>query len=151
MMFREKQKLSSSAVKPTLQDMCDEIQKMGDILACYAINKDGKLLGASYGPIVMDDKLKQDFSVLGAGVWADLERVTTIGGDIQLVSIRYENFRILGFPIKGSNAAVLLTIEGNLDEKKVEERVKDFVSYWLKVNYHVDTDQPVQHQAPISD
>ena len=150
-MFRDKQKLSPSTPKPTLQDMCDEIQKMGDILACYAINRDGKLLGASYGQIVMDDELRQDFNLLAAGTWADLERVTTIGGDIQLVSIRYENFRILGFPIKGSNAAVLLTIEGNLDEKKVEERVKDFVSYWLKVNYHIDTDQAVQHQAPISD
>jgi len=150
-MFRDKQKLTPSTQKPTLQDMCDEIQKMGDILACYAINKDGKLLGASYGPIVMDDKLRQDFNVLGAGVWADLERVTTIGGEIKLVSIAYENFKILGFPVRGSNAAILLTIEGNQDEKKVEERVKDFVSYWLKVNYHVDTDQAVQHQAPISD
>jgi len=150
-MFREKQKLTPSTLKPTLQDMCDEIQKMGNILACYAINKDGKLLGASYGPIVMDDKLKQDFNVLGAGVWADLERVTTIGGEIMLVSIRYENFKVLGFPVRGSNAAILLTIEGNLDEKMVEERVKDFVSYWLKVNYHINTDQAVQHQAPISD
>jgi len=150
-MFRDKQKLTPSTQKPTLQDMCDEIQKMGDILACYAINKDGKLLGASYGPIVMDDKLRQDFNVLGAGVWADLERVTTIGGEIKIVSIAYENFKILGFPVRGSNAAILLTIEGNQDEKKVEERVKDFVSYWLKVNYHVDTDQAVQHQAPISD
>ncbi len=150
-MFRDKQKLTPSTQKPTLQDMCDEIQKMGDILACYAINKDGKLLGASYGPIVMDDKLRQDFNVLGAGVWADLERVTNIGGEIKLVSIAYENFKILGFPVRGSNAAILLTIEGNQDEKKVEERVKDFVSYWLKVNYHVDTDQAVQHQAPISD
>jgi len=149
-MFREKQKLTSSTQKPTLQDMCDEIQKMGDILACYAINKEGKLLGASYGPIVMDDKLKQDFNVLAAGVWADLERVTTIGGEIDIVSIRYDNFKILGFPVRGSNAAILLTIEGNLDEKKVEERVKDFVSYWLKVNYHIDTDQAAQHQAPIS-
>jgi len=131
--------------------MCDEIQKMGDILACYAINRDGKLLGASYGPIVMDDKLRQDFNLLAAGTWADLERVTTVGGEIRLVSITYENFKILGFPVRGSNAAVLLTIDGNLDEKKVEERVKDFVSYWLKVNYHVETDQAVQHQAPISD
>jgi len=150
-MFREKQKLSPSTQKPTLQDMCDEIQKMGDILACYAINRDGKLLGASYGPIVMDDKLRQDFNLLAAGTWADLERVTTVGGEIRLVSITYENFKILGFPVRGSNAAVLLTIDGNLDEKKVEERVKDFVSYWLKVNYHVETDQAVQHQAPISD
>jgi len=150
-MFREKQKLTPSALKPTLQDMCDEIQKMGDILACYAINRDGKLLGASYGPIVMDDKLKQDFSVLGAGVWSDLERVTNIGGEIRLVSIRYENFKILGFPVRGSNAAVLLTIENNLDEKVVEERVKDFVSYWLKVNYHLGSDQGVEHQAPTSD
>jgi len=46
---------------------------MGDVLACYAINKDGKLLGANYGPIEMDDKLKQDFNQLAAGVWADLE------------------------------------------------------------------------------
>src|SRR5579863_4123558 len=101
-------KLSTSSRKQTLQDMCDEIGKMGDILACYTINKDGKLLAANYGPIVMDDKLRQDFNQLAAGVWAGLERVTTIGGEIRVVSIEYENFRILGFPVRGSNVAILL-------------------------------------------
>jgi len=144
-LIRDKLKLSSYPQKPTLQDMCDEIGKMGDILACYAINKDGKLLGANYGPIEMDDKLKQDFNQLAAGVWADLERVTTIGGEIRLVSIAYENFKILGFPVRGSNAAILLTIESKVNEKLLEERVKDFVTYWLKVNYHINTDQSVQH------
>ncbi len=118
---------------------------MGDVLACYAFNKDGKLLGAYYGPIVMDDNLRQDFNQLAAGVWADLERVTTIGGEIRLVSIAYENFKILGFPVRGSNAAILLTIEDKLNEKLIEERVKDFVSYWLKVNHYLETDQSVQH------
>jgi len=131
------EKLNPPSQRPTLQLMCDEIQKMGDILACYVINKDGKLLGASYGAIVMDDKLKQDFNQLAAGVWADMERVTTIGGEIKLVTIRYENFKVLGFPIKGSNAALLLTIETRLDEEIIEERVRDFVSYWLKVNQYI--------------
>lgn len=117
---------------------------MGDVLACYVINKDGKLLGAFYGPIEMDDKLKQDFSQLAAGTWADMERVTTIGGEIRLVSIAYENFKVLGFPVRGSNAAILLTIETDRNEKLIEERVKDFVSYWLKVNGYIDTDLPVQ-------
>jgi len=141
----DKLKLSSSPQKPTLQSMCDEVGKMGDVLACYAINKDGKLLGANYGPIEMDDKLRQDFNHLAAGVWADLERVATIGGEIRLVSIAYENFKILGFPVRGSNAAILLTIESSMNEKLVEERVKDFVSYWLKVNHYLDTDQTVLH------
>jgi hypothetical protein len=135
-MFSEKLKPPSE--RPSLQNMCDEIQKMGDILACYAINKDGKLLGASYGPIVMDDKLRQDFNHLAAGVWSDLERVTATGGELLLVSITYENFKILGFPIKGSNAAVLLTIETRLDDQIIKERVKDFVSYWLKVNHYIE-------------
>ena len=134
-MFSEKLKPPSQ--RPTLQVMCDEIQKMGEILACYVINTDGKLLGASYGPIVMDDKLRQDFNQLAAGVWADLERVTNIGGEIKLVTITYENFKVLGFPIRGSNAALLLTIETKLDEEIVEERVKDFVAYWLKVNQYL--------------
>jgi hypothetical protein len=129
--------LIGETLKPTLQTMCDEIQKMGDVLACYVINKDGKLLGASYGPIVMDEKLRQDFNQLAAGTWADLERVTTIGGEINLVTIRYDNFKVLGFPVKGSNAAVLLTIETRLDEQTVQERVKDFVSYWMKVNRYL--------------
>ena len=133
-MLREK----GTELKPTLQTMCDEIQQMGDILACYAFNKHGKLLGASFGPIVMDDKLRQDFNQLAAGVWSDLERVTTIGGEIVLVSITYQNFRILGFPVKRSNAAILLTIDTSLDEKKVEERVKEFVSYWMKVNHYIE-------------
>jgi len=124
--------------KPTLQAMCDEIQQMGDILASYTFNREGKLLGASYGPIVMDDKLRQDFSQLAAGVWSDLERVTAIGGDVCVVSITYENFKILGFPIKKSNAAILLTIDNTVDEKKIEERVKDFVSYWMKVNRYIE-------------
>jgi len=114
--------------------MCDEIQRMGDVIACYVINKDGKALGASYGPMVMDEKLRQDFSRLAAGVWADLERVTGIGGEINLVSIKYDNFKVLGFPIKGSNAAMLLTIEARLDSETIQQRVMDFVSYWMKVN-----------------
>jgi len=118
--------------------MCDEIQKMGDILACYTINKDGKLLGASYGPIVDDEKLKQDFNHLAAGVWADLDRVTTIGGDLLLVSITYENFKVIGFPIKGTNTAVLFTVEVKFYEHILEERIKDFVMYWLKVNHYIE-------------
>jgi len=111
---------------------------MGEILACYVINKEGKLLGASYGTIEMDDKLKQDFNVLAAGVWEDLERVTTIGGEIRLVTIIFDNFKVLGFPIQGSNAAVLLTIETKFDEEIIGERVKDFLSYWLKVNHYIE-------------
>ena len=110
---------------------------MGEILACYVINKEGKLLGASYGTIEMDDKLKQDFNVLAAGVWEDLERVTTIGGEIRLVTIIFDNFKVLGFPIKGSNAALLLTIETKFDEEIIEDRIKDFLSYWLKVNHFI--------------
>ena len=124
--------------KPTLQRMCDEIQEMGDILACYAFTNEGKLLGASYGQIEVDDKLKQDFSQIAAGVWSDLERVTTIGGEISLVSITYQNFKILGFPIAKSNTAVLLTIDNSIDEKKIEERVKDFITYWTKVNRYIE-------------
>ena len=131
------EKLKPPSQRPTLQEMCDEIQKMGDILACYVINKEGKLLGASYGSIVMDDRLRQDFNQLAAGVWADLERITTIGGEIMLVTIRYKNFKVLGFPIRGSNAALLLTIETKLDEEIIEERVMDFVTYWLKVNQYL--------------
>jgi hypothetical protein len=137
--------LIGDKLKPTLQDMCDEVGKMGDILACYVINKDGKLLGAHYGPIVMDEKLRQDFNQLAAGFWADLERVTTIGGEITLASIEYVNFKILGFPVRGSNAAILLTIEAKMNEKLVEERVKDFLDYWLKVNHYLDKDQLVKH------
>jgi len=133
-MMREK----SEQMKPTLQGLCDEIQQMGDILACYVFNREGKLLGASYGPIVMDEKLRQDFSQLAAGTWADLERVTTIGGEIRSASIWYENFKVLGFPIRKSNAAMLLTIDNDVDEKKIEERVKDFVAYWLKVNLNIE-------------
>ena len=128
----------STDQKPSLQRMCDEIQEMGDILACYAFNKGGRLLGASFGLIEMDDKLRQDFSQLAAGVWSDLERITTIGGEISLVSITYQNFRILGFPIRKTNTAVLLTIDNTVDEKKIEERVKDFVSYWMKVNRYIE-------------
>jgi len=111
---------------------------MGDILACYAFNKDGRLLGASFGQIVMDENLRQDFNQLAAGVWSDLERVTTIGGEIVFVSIAYQNFKVLGFPVRGSNTAILLTIDTHVDEKKIEERVKDFVSYWMKVNRYIE-------------
>lgn len=129
--------LKSPTQKSTLQDMCDEIQNMGDILACYVINREGKLLGASYGQVVLDEDLKHDFNQIAAGVWADLERVTNIGGDLLIVSASYENFKILGFPIKRSNAAVLVTVENKLDNQVVHERVDDFISYWMKVNQYL--------------
>jgi len=123
--------------KPTIQDLCDEIQKMGDILACYAVNKDGKLLGANYGLVEVDDELKREFSNLAAGVWSSLDRVTGIGGRIKMVSAIFENFKILGLPVEGTNVAILLTIETKLDSYVLADRVNEFVEYWLNVNHYV--------------
>ena len=124
--------------KPTIQDLCDEIQKMGDILACYAVNKQGKLLGANYGLVEVDDELKKDFANLAAGVWSSLERVTGIGGRITMVSAIFENFKILGLPVEGTNTAILLTIDTKLDSFVMAARINEFVAYWLKVNHYVD-------------
>ena len=124
--------------KPTIQDLCDEIQKMGDILACYAVNKEGKLLGANYGLVEVDDGLKLEFSNLAAGVWSSLDRVTSIGGRIKMVSAIFENFKILGLPVEGTNTALLLTIETKLDSFILAARINEFVDYWLKVNHYVE-------------
>ncbi len=124
--------------KPTIQDLCDEIQKMGDVLACYAVNKEGKLLGASYGEFQLDDDLREEFSHIASGVWTGLGRVTNLGGPLQMVSATYKNFKILGLPIKGTNMAILLTIETKLDSYRSAERTNDFVAYWLKVNHYTE-------------
>jgi hypothetical protein len=119
--------------------MCDELKQMGDILACYAISKEGKLLGASYGEsLPLDEKLKADFSHLASMVWVNLDRGTSIGGLLKKVVITFENFKIVGFPMEGTNMALLLTVEDKLDSDVLKERVHDFVSYWLKVNHWVD-------------
>ena len=126
------------SLKPTIQDLCDEIQRMGDILACYAVNKEGKLLGANYGLVEVDDELKKEFSDLAASVWSSLDRVTVIGGRIKMVSAIFENFKILGLPVEGTNTALLLTIETKLDSFVLAARVNEFVGYWLKVNHYVE-------------
>lgn len=123
--------------KPTLQEMCDELQKMGDILACYAVNKDGRLLGASYGEMKLDEKLKADLSHIASGVWVGLERITNLGL-LRSVEVIYENFKILGLAIQRTNVAILLTVEVKLDSYVLKERVLDFVSYWLKVNHYIE-------------
>jgi len=110
---------------------------MGDILACYAFNRNGKLLGASYGMIEMDDELRSDFSNMASRVWADLEKVTKIGGALDLVSITWQNFKVLGMPIRGSNSAIMVTIAVELDSQRIKDRVMEFVSYWMKVNHYL--------------
>lgn len=122
----------------SIQNMCDEIQNMGDILACYAVNMDGKLLGANYGLIELDDELKAEFSGLAAQVWTSLDRVTSVGGRIKMVSAIFENFKILGLPVEGTNIALLLTIDVKLDSYVVAARINEFVAYWLKVNHYIE-------------
>jgi|GEM_PF-727389 hypothetical protein len=117
--------------------MCDELQKMGDILACYAVNKDGRLLGASYGEMKLDEKLKADLSHIASDVWVGLERITNLGL-LRSVEVIYENFKILGLAIQRTNVAILLTVEVKLDSYVLKERVLDFVSYWLKVNHYIE-------------
>jgi len=115
--------------------MCDEVKLMGDILACYAISKEGSLLGASYGTwLPLDKKLKADFADLASVIWKALDRVTSVGGALEKVAITFDNFKIVGFPIEGTNMALLLTVEQKVDSEALKTRVHDFVSYWLKVN-----------------
>ena len=111
---------------------------MGDILACYALNKDGRLLGASYGEIHVDEELKADFSHVASVIWGGLDKVTNLGGPLKMVSAIFENFKILGLPIQGTNIALLLTVDVKLDSYVLQGRVLDFVSYWLKVNHYVE-------------
>jgi len=108
---------------------------MGDILACYAVSKEGALLGASYGEwLPKDEELKADFSKIVSVVWGGLDRATSIGGPLEKAAIIYKNFKLVGFPMEGTNMAILLTVEIKLDSDVVKSRVHDFVSYWLKVN-----------------
>ena len=122
----------------TIQDLCDEIQEMGDVMACYAVSKEGKLLGANYGQIEVDESLKSEFSNLAAQMWKSLDKVTPIGGQIRMVSAIFENFKILGLPVKGTNTAILVTVDTKLDSYVLADRVNQFVEYWLKVNRYVE-------------
>jgi len=121
-----------------LQTLCDDLENMGDVLASYVINKDGRLLGANYGDLEVSEDLKADFSKVASSIWGGLDRVTSLGGAIKGVVASFENFKILGLPIKGTNIAVLLTIEAKLDAAEMSERVEEFVSYWLKVNHYIE-------------
>jgi hypothetical protein len=67
-----------------------------------------------------------------------LARVTSVGGALEKVAIIFDNFKIVGFPIEGTNMALLLTVEPKLDSEGLKTRVRDFVSYWLKVNNWVE-------------
>ncbi|MDA4127252.1 MAG: hypothetical protein OK452_08655 [Thaumarchaeota archaeon] len=70
-----------SLPKSTLTSMCDEVKLMGDILACYAISKEGKLLGASYGTwLPLDEKRKADFAGLASVIWGRLSASPASGG-----------------------------------------------------------------------
>jgi hypothetical protein len=119
--------------------MCDELKQVGDILACYVISNEGKLLGASYGKwLPLDEALKKDFSEIAAVVWGALERVTSIGGSLETAAISFENFKIVGFPIQKTDMAILLTVEEKVDSDALKSRVQDSVSYWLKTNHWID-------------
>lgn len=124
--------------KSTLQVMCDELRQMGDILACYVVNKDGRLLGASYGEwIAHDEKLKADLSRVASEVWGGVDRLATVGGPLKMVALTFEKFKVLGIPIEKTNTLLLLTVEVKLDSEVLRGRVLDFVSYWLKVNRYI--------------
>jgi hypothetical protein len=113
--------------------------EMGDILACYAVSKDGVLLGASYGEwLPKDEELKADFSRIVSVVWGGLDRATSIGGPLEKVAITYGNFKLVGFPMEGTNMAILLTVDVKFDSEVLKSRVYDFVAYWLKVNHRVE-------------
>ncbi len=124
--------------KASMQDLCDEIQKMGSVLACYAVNRNGALLGANYGEFRIDESLRADIAQVASMIWGALDRVTPVGGPIKMVSAVFENFKILGLPVKGSNTAILLTVDVKLDSYVLADRVDDFVAYWLKLNHYVD-------------
>jgi hypothetical protein len=124
---------------PTLQDMCDELKNKGDVLACYALSKKGALLGASYGEwLPLDAKLKAEFSQLAAVVWGSLDRATNIGGPLKGGVFTFENFKLVGFPVDGTDFALLMTVETESDSEVVKKKVQTFVSNWLKVNRGVD-------------
>jgi hypothetical protein len=123
--------------RPIFQTLCDEIMNMGDLLACYVINQKGELLGANYGQVPVDDALKHDFSQVAAIVWGGLQRVTNLGGSIKMVSAIFENFKILGIPVEGTNVALLLTVDVKLDSVVLRDRIGDFMKYWLKANHYV--------------
>jgi hypothetical protein len=124
-----------------LQEMCEELKKTGDILACYALSKTGMLLGASYGEwLPLDANLKTDFAQLSSVVWGSLDRVASIGGPLKECVFTFENFKLVGFPIEGTDFALLMTVETKRDSEDVKGRAQAFVSNWLKTNQKVDSE-----------
>lgn len=122
----------------SLQALSDDLLGMGDVLACYVVNKQGMLLAANYGELPVDEDLKASFSKVTSSIWQGLDKVTNLGGPIRAVVATYENFRILGLPIKGTNIAILLTVETKLDPVEMSKRAEEFTLYWLKVNRYVE-------------
>jgi hypothetical protein len=124
-----------TSAKPALQVMCDELKKTENTLACYVIGKNGTLLGASYGEwLPLDAKLKTEFSELASVTWGILDRAMNIGGPLKKGEFTFENFKLVGFPVEGTDFAILLTVETTRDSQDVMGKVQTFVSNWLKAN-----------------
>jgi hypothetical protein len=125
--------------RPLMRSLCDEVMKTGDILACYVINQGGELLAANYGMVPVDDALKKDFSEVAATIWGGLMRVTGLAGRLEMVSAIYENMKIIGLPVQGTNVALLLTVDVKIDSYALKGRLNDFLKYWLMVNHYVES------------
>jgi len=80
------------------QDLCDGIVKLGDILACYVIDRDGRALGSNFGELDVDENLRKNYSNIAAQIWGGLSQVEGLGGDIEFVVAKFTNFKILGIP-----------------------------------------------------
>jgi hypothetical protein len=85
-----------------------------------------------------DEELKADFSKIVSVVRGGLDRGTSFGGPLEKVAIACGNFKLVGFPMEGTNMAILLTVEIKFDSEILKSRVHDFVAYWLKVNHWVE-------------
>ena len=121
----------------SLKTVSDELMTVGDIMACAVINQRGELLGVNYGQVPVDDELKKYFSQMAGTIWGGLNRASSFAGPLTMVSAVFQNFKIIGLPIEGTNIALLLTVDVKLDSYILRDRVLDFMKYWLRANGYV--------------
>lgn len=119
----------SDPVHYSHQALCEDIAKMGDVMACAAFDSHGNVRGTDFGELEVDDQLKSQYSEIGAVIWGGIKRAEALGGPLDHVTVQFERFKILGIPIPKSKSALLVTLSLEVDSLKMRDRILDYLMY----------------------
>ena len=113
------------------QDLCVDLFKLGDMLACYIFDSKGNVAGREFGSMEVDEELKTRFAEIAAVIWGGLARVEVIGGQLKSVTADYVNFRIVGIPNLKLRIGVILVLGHDVNAATMKERATDYLNYYM--------------------